>query len=112
MLCHVTLVATDVSEALSSCETSVPTRATWCNIPEDATLHSHRCENLKSYINLYMFACICERTGLILTVVQLLDRAALLQLLHRTATTEERLDSWIGLQIMEQITRVRGYGGD
>jgi hypothetical protein len=30
-------------------ETSVLTRATWLNIPEDANLHSHRSENLKSY---------------------------------------------------------------
>jgi hypothetical protein len=28
---------------------SVFTRATWRNIPEDAVLHSHRRENLKSY---------------------------------------------------------------
>jgi hypothetical protein len=38
MLCHVAVVRTDVSEALSSSETSVLTRATWRNIPEDAIL--------------------------------------------------------------------------
>jgi hypothetical protein len=44
------ILVTLMMEALISSETSVLTRAIRRNIPEDAVLHSHRREILKSYI--------------------------------------------------------------
>jgi hypothetical protein len=74
MLRRVPLVRTDVSDKLSASfirvtrigeigttlavtsnrRTSVLTRATRRNIPEDAILHSHRRENLKSYLRIHV----------------------------------------------------------
>jgi hypothetical protein len=57
MLRRVTLVRTDFSEALSPSESSVHTRVTRRNSPEDAILHSRRCVNPKSYRNETFLLC-------------------------------------------------------
>jgi hypothetical protein len=42
-------------EAIRSSETSVYIKPTRYHIPEDGILHSHRCENLRSYIRYIQF---------------------------------------------------------
>jgi hypothetical protein len=38
-------------EAIRSSETSIVTRVTWCNVPEDVLLHSHRKPQVLHSIN-------------------------------------------------------------
>jgi hypothetical protein len=51
------ILITLMKEAERSYETSFLTRVTWCNIPEEGILHSHRHENFISYIASW-FVCL------------------------------------------------------
>jgi hypothetical protein len=54
------ILFTLMMEEIRSSETSVLTKATRRNVPEDVTIRSHRRENIKSYIALKP-ALLCSR---------------------------------------------------
>jgi hypothetical protein len=92
----VALVRTDVSEervikvgelgttlAVTSVVPSSPilTRATRRDIPEDAIFHSHRRENLKSYI--VFFCCLCSRSSVNVLLSRILSTSGRHKYRHR-----------------------------
>jgi hypothetical protein len=72
------IFVTLMMKALHSSETSILTRGTWCSIQEDAILHSHRREYLKSHkatedsndlptlhcLNLHFIVCLSHNVSL------------------------------------------------
>jgi hypothetical protein len=80
-----------MKEALSSSETSILTRATQRNNPEDDVLHSHRCENLKSYIDMlhwkmtvFMFNTRCYGTLQFAYITKRFDKTSKPQDVYKT----------------------------
>jgi hypothetical protein len=64
------ILFTLMMEAICSSEISVLTRAIQCHFPEDGILHSHRHENLKSYMYIILYYYITLYYYIIIVVLR------------------------------------------
>jgi hypothetical protein len=107
-----TLAATSNQCMLWRNTKSVLTRATWRNIPEDAILHSHRRENLKSYM---MFAVLCSSSAVMFSHCSYKTNLVLCKFLYCTEflfMSCRRCDLLCGLVVRVPGCRPRGPGCD